>query len=350
MSSDGPREAPSGDGPAIGLVLGGGGIAGYAFHCGVLAALDEIGFDPRTASVVVGTSAGSIVAALLRGGVTAPTIRDRLLADLQDPDEMARIRLLAGRSSRAVPRIWAGPGSPGLALAELRKGPGLRLTRLATGLLPRGRLELDPVSDPLNVLHGDRWPDRPLWIPATDLASGRRTVFGQDHRPPVALAVAASCALPGFFEPAEVDGRTYVDGGVDSPFNLDLLAEHRTTEGRPLDLVVVAAPLSVKRIQPTSPLDAVARALPRRRLRSEMRRITGSGIPVLALEPNRASARAMGLNPMDYHGLDDIIERSAEMVDRRIDRLGPIVRAILESADRLERPTTVPYPETAPLT
>ncbi len=336
--------AVNGGGPAVGLVLGGGGIAGYAFHCGALAALDRAGFDPRTSPLVIGTSAGSIVAALLRAGVTAPAIRDRLLAGIDDPEEMARIRLLAGRSTQAVPRIWAGPGSPGLALAEIRKGRDLRLTRLLTGLLPRGRLQLDPVSEPLETLYDHRWPEHELWIPATDLATGSRVVFGRDERPPVAEAVAASCALPGFFVPAQIDGRTFVDGGIGSPFNLDLVVGHRTAAGRPLDLVIVVAPLSVGRIDPGAPLGAVARALPRRRLQREVAEVAASGVPVLALEPDRPAAKAMGLNPMDHTGLDDIIDRSAEMVADRLAGLGPIVRSILDGAGRLERPPAVPYP------
>lgn len=330
--------------PAIGLVLGGGGIAGYAFHCGVIAALDEAGLDPRNAELVIGTSAGAITGALLRGGVTAPDIRDRLLANTDDPEEMAKIRLLAGRSRRAVPQVWTGPGSPGLAMAELRKGRGLRLTRLAAGLLPTGRLDLDPVSEPLDNLFGSGWPDRPLWLPATELASGRRVVFGRDLRPPVAEAVAASAALPGFFAPARIGNRTYIDGGIGSPFNLDLVLDHQRPDGRPLDLIVVAAPLSLHRIDRSSPLNTVARALPRRRLKREVAEVTDAGVPVLAIEPDRATAKAMGLNPMDHHDLDEIIARAGELTIGRLANARASVRTILEAAGELPRRAPVPYP------
>ena len=335
---------PADDGPRIALVLGGGGIAGYAFHCGVLGALEEAGFDPRAADLMVGTSAGAIAGALLRGGVRATVVRDRLLAGIDDPDELARIRLLAGRSTRAVPRIWAGPGSPGLALSELRKGRGLRWTRLAAGLLPEGRLELDPVIDPIETLFPDGWPDRSLWIPATDLSSGKRVVFGRDLHPPVHRAVAASAALPGFFVPAEIDGRTYVDGGLASPFNLDLVIDHRSGSDRPIDLVVVAAPLSLAHLEPGSPLDAMARALPRRRLRREINRVGATGVPVLSLEPDRAAARAMGLNPMDHQGLDGIIERAADMTASRLGRAREPVRSLVEQAAALPDQPDVAYP------
>ena len=234
MSTVGEQGEPTGtEAPHIGLILGGGGIAGYAFHCGALGALGfEAGFEPRTAEVIVGTSAGAIAAAFLRGGVTAATMRDRLVAGIDDPEEMARIRLLAGRSTQAIPRLWAGPGSASLALGQLRRGRDLRLTKLVTGLLPEGRLSLDAITDPIDTLHGDLWPQRRLWITATDLQSGRRVVFGHDERPPVARAVEASAALPGFFVPARIGSATYVDGGVGSPFNADLLVGYRTRAGR----------------------------------------------------------------------------------------------------------------------
>ena len=349
MASDPLVPATAGTGaepsrPAIGLVLGGGGIAGYAFHCGVVATLERAGFDPRTAELIIGTSAGSIVGSLLRGGVTAVTIRDRLLDGLDDPDEMAKIRLLAGRSRQAVPRLWAGPGSPTLALTELRKGRGLRLTRRATGLLPHGRLDFEPVTGPLRVLFGTTWPRRALWLPATELDSGRRVVFGRDLHPPVDEAVAASAALPGFFAPARIGDQSYVDGGIGSPFNADLAIGHRSADGRRLDLVIVAAPLSLGRVDRTAPLNSLARALPRRRLQAEVDLLRRAGMPVLTLEPNRASARAMGLNPMDHNNLDEIIERVGEMVGRRLARASAEVRSVLDRAKQLESPPAVPYP------
>ncbi|MEL6981454.1 MAG: patatin-like phospholipase family protein [Actinomycetota bacterium] len=334
------------DRPAIGLVLGGGGIAGYAFHCGILAALADDGFDPRTAELVVGTSAGAITGALTRGGVPARDIRDRLLNSIDDPVEMAKIRLLAGRSRRAIPQVWTGPSSTALAMAEIRKGRGLRLTRFATGLLPRGRLDLDPVSEPLDNLFGSSWPERPLWLPATELATGRRIVFGRELRPPVAEAVAASAALPGFFAPARIGNRSYVDGGIGSPFNLDLVLDYRPVDERPLDLVVMVAPLSLHRMDRSSPLNTVARALPRRRLKSEVARVADAGVPVLAIEPDRPTAKAMGLNPMDHHDLDQIIARATELAEDRLANVRASVRAILDRARKLPRPADVAYPTT----
>ncbi|MEO6025656.1 MAG: patatin-like phospholipase family protein, partial [Candidatus Binatia bacterium] len=66
----------------IGLVLGAGGATGHAFHIGVLSALEEAtGWDPRTADVIVGTSAGAVIAALLRGGLSPRDLAARALGD-----------------------------------------------------------------------------------------------------------------------------------------------------------------------------------------------------------------------------------------------------------------------------
>ena len=73
---------------------------------------------------------------------------------------------------------------------------------------------------------GAVWPERPLWVCAVDLDSGERIVFGRDGvDAPIGVAVQASSSIPGFFRPVEHGGQRYVDGGVHSPTNADLLAE-----------------------------------------------------------------------------------------------------------------------------
>ncbi|HEV2369959.1 MAG TPA: patatin-like phospholipase family protein, partial [Acidimicrobiales bacterium] len=119
----------------VGLVLGGGGAVGHAFHAGVLSALAErTGFDPRRAEVIVGTSARSIVCALLRAGVSADELRDGTVsgafgADIRSRFEKAR-RRSAARAAE-IPRRRAARlafGSPGIltdvALRPWRIRPG----------------------------------------------------------------------------------------------------------------------------------------------------------------------------------------------------------------------------------
>jgi NTE family protein len=333
--------------PRIGIVLGGGGIAGYAFHCAVLASLQhQTGFDPRTAEVIVGTSAGAISGAVLRGHVSADEMRDQLIDTALDPEKFETLKILSGRSPKAIPKVWAGPGAPVMAINELRRGRNLRVSALVGALLPQGRQNLSLVTEPLDALHGEKWPAEKLWIPATDLQSGRVVVFGRDDVPiSVSRAVEASAALPALFAPVKVNNRSYIDGGLSSPFNADLLIGYGGVS-KPLDLVIVLAPLSVDELRTNAPFSSIARSLPRRRLRSEVRRINDAGPATLVIQPGRAVARAMGLNPMDHRRIPAIVDRSEELVSRRAPTFGDSATEVLDRAARLlTPPADVAYPD-----
>ena len=127
------------------------------------------------------------------------------------------------------------PSSPSLLMRSVRR-PRTALV----GLLPTGTASNDVIRDRIGELYGDvSWPDRPLWVCAVDLDRGDRVVFGRDANDvPIGVAVQASSSIPGLVRPVVHRGRRYVDGGVHSPTNADLLAD----EG--LDLVVVVSPMS----------------------------------------------------------------------------------------------------------
>ena len=92
----------------------------------------------------------------------------------------------------------------------------------------------------LAEVEGQSWPERDLWICAVRRRDGRRVVFGRPGSPdaPLHLAIAASCAVPGYFAPVKIHDHTYIDGGAHSPTNAAILRE------RGLDLVVVVSPMS----------------------------------------------------------------------------------------------------------
>ena len=292
-------------GRRIGLVLGAGGVVGHAYHAGVLAALEEhLGWDARDATVVVGTSAGSVVGSILRAGIGPTDLAARSTGDPLSP-EAAR---LVARSEAAVPegvplRPRRSPGLPRMAApgmvarAMLRPFWWQRPGVLLAGAIPEGRVPTEWVSAGIRALYGDGWADRPLWIPAVRLSDGRRVVFGRDgtSRPPIADAVAASCAIPGFFEPVTIDGVRYVDGGAHSPTNADLAVSEE------LDLVIVSSPMSISgsssRRRPT--IDVPARRLCRLSLAREITRIRRRGTPVVAFQPTPDDLAVMGVNAMD---------------------------------------------------
>ena len=156
--------------PRIGLALGGGAARGFA-HIGVIQVLEEAGIRP---DLVVGTSAGSLVAALYAAGRTGA--------------ELARVALAMDESAITD---WSFPGR-----GMIRGDALARYVRDQTG----GRtIEQLPL---------------PLGIVATDLDSGSAVLF---QRGDVGMAVRASSAVPAVFQPVAIGGREYVDGGLVSP-------------------------------------------------------------------------------------------------------------------------------------
>ena len=288
----------------IGLVLGAGGVTGGAFHAGVLAALqDGLGWDARTADYLVGTSAGSGTAAILRAGLSPRDLAaraegqplsapgQRLLASAPPPLRRFPLRAEVRRQARRGYR----PAAPALlARAALRPWEA-RVGALAAGLLPAGTVPTGLIADGLAPLFLDGWPRRPLWVCAVVLESGRRVVFGREGAPKadVGDAVAASCAIPGFFAPVEIDGVRYVDGGVHSPTNADLL------RGVGLDLVVVSSPMSSAGRRLRASADTPMRQWSRLQLDREAAGLRRSRTAVIAFQPTPDDIAVMGVNAMD---------------------------------------------------
>ncbi len=158
--------------PKIGLVLGGGAARGFA-HIGVIQVLEEAGIKPH---LVVGTSAGSLVAALYASGKSG-----------------AQLQKVAETMEEATFADWTLPiFSRGLLRGEA-------LARYVSQQV-NGRL-IESTAMPLGIV-------------ATDLNSGQGMLF---ERGDIALAVRASSAVPAIFQPVKISGRDYVDGGLVSP-------------------------------------------------------------------------------------------------------------------------------------
>jgi NTE family protein len=309
----------------VGLVLGAGGVVGHAYHAGVLDGVcHATGWDPRDAEVIVGTSAGSVVGGLLRAGFGARDLAARATGEPLSPEAAAlaaRADLTSGPARlptgpprrRGIPRM-ASPAL--LARAALRpfwmNRPGVMLA----GALPAGAVPTEPVAAGFRPLFGSAWPDRELWLTAVRLRDGRRVVFGREGGPVahVADAVAASCAIPSFFEPVTINGVAYVDGGAHSPTNADVLAD------RNLDLVIVSSPMSVagNRLRPS--LDLPARRLCRFYLGQEVGRIRRRGIPVLAFQPTGDDLAVMGMNAMDPTRRADVTKQAKRSALKRLAR------------------------------
>jgi NTE family protein len=271
-------------------VLGAGGPVGHAYHAGMLRGLAEVlGWDARDAEVVLGTSAGAQVAALLRAGMHASDLAARAGdGELSDSGRAIAQHYTRGhrRPDPNRPRRFS-PAAPRYLRRVLSRPWTMRPGRFVSAMLPEGRVCTRTQADGLRRLFGERWPERKLWITAVHLDSGEAVIFGKGSAPETDVGTAVTCsgAVPGVCVPVSVSGERYVDGGIASATHLDALADQA------LDLVIVSSPLS---------MFAPMRAL----LRAEMRRFRRRGTQVVAFEPRGGALRAMGLNPM-------AVERSA---------------------------------------
>lgn len=234
------------------LVLGVGGVLGEAWMWGYLGGAQQAtGEDYRRAKQLIGTSAGAIVAARLAGGEDPRRGEERMRWDGEVEAERrpGTLRAALERASR----ISLGAFSPLAAPALSAATPGGALARAAVlARVPAGRIELRDLRARVDALSPEF--DGRLNIVAVDRGSGRRVAFGADGAPDasVADAVAASCAIPGFFAPVEIGGREYVDGGVWSPTNLDLARAGRR------DRVLCLVPTAVMGTAPPLALRGLA--------------------------------------------------------------------------------------------
>lgn len=191
------------------LVLGGGGVTGVAWELGMLMGLAEHGIDLLSADLVVGTSAGAAVAGIIAGGV----VRERYAAQLEGPGDEIPERLGLALLARYG---WHLMRSHSLEQFGARMGA----MALAAQTIPAA--ERKAVLEKRIALRTG-WPERvDLKLTAVDAHTGEFVVF--DRHSGVALidAVAASCAVPGVWPPAEIDGRRFIDGGMRSAVNADL--------------------------------------------------------------------------------------------------------------------------------
>jgi len=316
----------------IGLVLGAGGIAGHAFHAAVLDALAaETRWDPDDAEVVVGTSAGSGIAALLRAGMSPADLARRASGEPLSPAGARLVRrpvgmraaaqIAPGVTPGAAPRLAFAPSAPERFLHAALRPWDMRIGTLAAAALPEGRVPTERIVAGLRRVYGDGdWPERGMWICAVRLHDGRRVVFGRD---PGALdgdgsgvpeAVAASCAIPGFFTPVRIGGVRYVDGGAWSPTNADVVA------GLGLDLVLVISPMSAQRTIPAISVDGAVRAACRLQLTQEVVRIRRRGTDVVVVEPGPEELDALGSSTqaMDPERAPSIVRTVRETMRRRL--------------------------------
>jgi NTE family protein len=273
------------------LVLGAGGTLGEAWLRGVLNGLETgAKLDFSTCEYLLGTSAGSIVAATLAAG-KRPEAGDRAAREWAKaaalPDALPARGARFGALSRGAAKAGRAVATPFAPLALATTAPAGRLARAAVlSRAPRPERTLGDLGKYVAAL-GSRFDGR-LRIAAVDRANGRRVMFGAPDSPRanVAEAVLASCAVPWIFAPVEIGGREYVDGGVWSPTNLDAVPAGRGSR------VLCLVPTAGAELAPLRTVSSAAAGYESMALRAR-------GAEVRTIVPDDASLAAIGPNLMD---------------------------------------------------
>ncbi len=343
------------EGPRIGLVLGAGGVLGGAWLTGALHAIArETGWDPGSSDYIVGTSAGAMVGALLACGVPpwfmVAHSAGESFSGLRDVNgepasEADRAAGASYRLHRGIPQL--GPGSWRLAISALARPYKYSPAALLAGWMPLGPVSTEPLKDTVRRVCAEPWAPHPnYWAMAVDYQTGRRVAFGSAEAPTVELpdAVAASCAVPGFFRAVELGGRRYVDGGLHSVSNLDVLVD----EG--LDLVLALNPMSSLHAgAPRTLGEGLAYAIRQnagRQLGSEAGRLRGAGAEVMLIQPTVHDLDAMGSNLMSRGRRNQVIRTAVETVTDHLrkspagERLSELPRGLPQLVRRPPGPAT----------
>lgn len=239
------------------LVLGGGGVTGIAWMTGILFGLEMAGIDLRQANRLIGTSAGSVVAAQIasRMSLSELCLAQRVGASEEMPGKLG----LGGALRMASAKL------------ALSKESGLRrlgqqvIRNSESGLIARRRAVI------ARRLPEHAWPASDLQITAVNVESGRLEVFNRNDSVDLVDAVGASCAVPFVWPPVRIGSQVYMDGGTWSGTNVQLAADCNRV------IVIAPFPLGVRR---------------------EIRALSDSTTSLL-ISPDRTSRRTWGRNPLN---------------------------------------------------
>jgi NTE family protein len=253
----------------LALVLAGGGIAGIAWETGFLLGMQEA--QPAAAQrllhaeVLLGTSAGSTVAAQISSGAPLAQLYARQIS--QNTHELApRIDV-----EDLLGLFEAAAGGARTSLTDTLRAIGKRAVSAPTVTEEVRRSVI------AQRLPSHRWPDRRLEVTAIDVETGERVLFGRDSGVPLVDAVAASCAVPVVWPPVTIGERRFMDGGVGSSANVDAATD--------ADVVVMLAPTPDPGLSPFGCS-----------LADELTAHPGRALGIFADE---ASVAAFGRNPLD---------------------------------------------------
>jgi NTE family protein len=249
------------------LVLGGGGVAGIAWMTGVLFGLSERNIDLRQAELILGTSAGSALAAQLGSPLSLQQLfRRQVHPALQTreitPDPRLREKLLGAIPAMVLPDRAESARQFGRWALQAPTVPEAERRSVVAERLP-----------------SHSWPDKLLRIVAVDTETGETRIFDRFSGAELIDAVAASCAVPGVWPPVTINGHRYMDGAVRSAGNADLAKGYAR--------IVILSPFG------TRPDEIVG--IP---LKEQTETLEKAGAMTYLIEPDNTSRDAIGMNAL----------------------------------------------------
>ena len=254
------------------LVLSGGGPLAVAWECGVIAGLAHEGITLLDADFFLGTSAGAIVSAQIATGRDPASMVEAILAESDYPPEETHRIHYPPTAIAKLPEMFRKAHTGDLGRIEVG---AYALESSTPDSLNR---YVERMSSMVNVAS---WPDT-IGVVAVEAATGQPKVLLRDCGASLGTAVAASCSLPGLTPPVPISGQHFMDGGLRSSANADLVGPLHTI------LIISFAPPGPVGQRMTSRVTAQAEEL------------KANGASVLVITPDDRCQEAIGSQTMDF--------------------------------------------------